>query len=99
MQGVLPLARECIRRLITERTGSTEISYDAYREWGGNWRIAIEVRGPVTGTMDFILFHTTGGGILAMPAQLPQRWRVQGIPASDGSLWTMDDAGRVVPLG
>jgi hypothetical protein len=48
--------------------------------------------------MDFILFHTPQGGILAMPAQLPQRWRVQGILASDGSLWTMDEAGQITQM-
>lgn len=99
MQGVLPTARECIRTLLAERTGSTDITFDVYREWSGNWRIATEVRGPVNGTMDFILLHTPQGGILAMPARLPERWRTQhGIAASDGSLWTMDDEGYIVPF-
>jgi hypothetical protein len=97
MQGVLPTARQCIQQLIESRTGSSDISFDVYREWSGGWRIAAQVRGPVSGSMDFILFHTPQGGILAMPAQLPARWRAQGIEASDGSLWTMNEAGKIVP--
>jgi hypothetical protein len=100
MQGILPTARACIAKLLEERTGSTDITLDAYREWSGGWRIATQVRGPVSGSMDFILLRTPQGGVLAMPAQLPERWRLQhGIEASDGSVWTMDDEGRIVPFG
>jgi hypothetical protein len=98
MQGVLPTARQCIRQLIESRTGSSDITFDVYREWSGGWRIAAQVSGPVSGSMDFILFHTPQGGILAMPAQLPARWRAQGIAASDGSLWTMDEQGKIRPV-
>lgn len=99
MQGWLPTARAAIRTLLEERIGSVEISFDVYREWSGGWRIATEVRGAVSGTMDFILLLTPQGGLLAMPAQLPERWRLSyGIAASDGSRWTMDDEGRVVPF-
>jgi hypothetical protein len=99
MQGWLPTARECIRALLTERLGDVEITYDVYREWSGGWRIATEVRGPVSGGMDFVLLRTPQGGLLAMPARLPERWRRAGVAASDGSRWTMDDEGRIVPVG
>jgi len=30
---------------------------------------------------------------------VPERWRaISGIPASDGSLWTLDDGGALVPF-
>jgi hypothetical protein len=99
MQGVLPIARECITRLITERAGSSDITFDVYREWSGGWRIATQVRGPLSGQMDFILLRTPQGGILAMPARMPERWRLlYGIEASDGTRWTMDNQGRIVPF-
>lgn len=99
MQGVLPVARQCIRQLLEERTGSTDMTFDVYREWSGGWRIATQVRGPVSGEMDFILLYTPQGAVLAMPARLPERWRTrQGVPASDGSLWTMNDEGYIVPF-
>lgn len=99
LQGLAPLARQMIQQLIAQRTGSSDISFDIYREWSGGWRVAVDVRGPVSGHMDFILFHTPAGGLLAMPAQLPARWRAEygGVPASDGSLWTMDEQGRILP--
>ncbi len=98
MHGLFPTARQCIRDLIEQRTGSTDITFDVYREWNGGWRIRALVRGPLNGSMDFILFHTPQGGILAMPSQLPTRWRSRGIAASDGSLWTMDEQGHIVAL-
>jgi hypothetical protein len=99
MQGVQPVARECIETLIQEMTGSTDMSMDFYREWSGGWRVDVEVRGPISGNMDFILFQTPQGGVLAMPAQLPQRWRTEyGVAASDGSRWTFDDEGRLCPM-
>jgi hypothetical protein len=98
MQGLLPIVRQCISELITQRTGSSDISLDVYREWSGGWRVAAEVRGPVSGHMDFILFHTPQGGVLAMPARMPERWRAQGIAASDGTRWTMDEEGRLLAL-
>jgi hypothetical protein len=49
--------------------------------------------------MDFVLFHTPAGGILAIPPKLPDAWRTRrGVQASDGSRWTVDDAGMFVPF-
>jgi hypothetical protein len=95
LQGIQPIARECIQRTIEQMTGSTDMSFDFYREWNGAWRVDVEVRGPISGAMDFILFHTPQGGILAMPAQVPERWRSSGIEASDGSRWSFDDEGML----
>lgn len=96
LHGLAGVVRQAITELITQRTGSTDITFDFYREWSGGWRVAITVQGRVSGQMDFILLHTPQGGILAMPAQLPERWRSQGVPATDGSVWTMDAAGQIV---
>lgn len=99
MHGIQTTARQCIMKLIEQMTGSSDMSFDFYREWSGGWRVDVEVRGPISGSMDFILFQTPQGGILAMPAQLPERWRTQyGVEASDGSLWTFDDEGRLCPM-
>jgi hypothetical protein len=36
--------------------------------------------------------------MLAMPRPLPARWRPGGVPATDGSRWSLDDAGQLVPV-
>jgi hypothetical protein len=99
MQGVTRIARDCITNLIYEMTGSEEIAFDFYREWSGGWRVGVDVTGPISGHMDFVLFHTPAGGILAIPPKLPDAWRTRrGVQASDGSRWTVDDAGMFVPF-
>lgn len=98
LHGLAGSARQSITQLLEQRTGSTDIRFDFYREWSGGWRVAVEVCGKISGHMDFILLHTPQGAMLAMPAQLPERWRSLGIPASDGSLWTMDPEGNIVAL-
>lgn len=100
MQGVAKTARECIAKLIHAMTGSDDISFDFYREWSGGWRVGVDVRGPISGHMDFILFQTPQGGLLAMPQKLPEVWRIKrGVEATDGSVWTISDEGLFVPLG
>lgn len=99
MQGVAQVARACISHLLTQMVGSAEISFDFYREWNGGWRVGVDVSGPIRGHMDFILFHTPQGGILAMPQKLPEAWRVRrGVEASDGSVWTINQQGFFVPF-
>lgn len=99
MQGLAGTARQLIQQLIEQRTGSSDITFDIYREWSGGWRVATEVRGRVSGHMDFILLRTPQDALLAMPSTLPERWRVAyGVEASDGSRWTMDAEGQIVPF-
>ncbi len=99
LHGLQKIARECITTLIVQMTGSENISFDFYREWNGGWRVGVDVSGPISGHMDFILFHTPQGGVLAMPHRLPETWRTRyGVAASDDTLWTIDDAGYFVPF-
>jgi hypothetical protein len=89
-----PQARALIRALLEELVGQVELKYDFYREWNGCWKVRTEFSGAAKGKLEFTLLDTPGGGMLAMPRPLPERWRVQtGIPASDGTRWTLDDAG------
>jgi hypothetical protein len=90
-----PAARATISELLGGLLGPCELSYDFFREWNGCWRVRVEVTG--RGRLEFTLLDTPGGGILAMPRPLPERWRTEtGIRASDGSLWTLDAAGELV---
>lgn len=99
LKGLQKTARECITDLIVQMTGSENISFDFYREWNGGWRVGVDVSGPISGHMDFILFHTPRGGLLAIPQRLPEVWRKRyGVAASDETLWTVDDTGYFVPF-
>lgn len=92
-----PAARAAIGALLTSLLGPCELQYEFYREWNGCWRCRVDVAG--RGRLDFTLLDTPGGGILAMPRPLPERWRtVTGVQASDGSVWTLDDAGQLAPF-
>lgn len=97
LHGLAPLARQCIKDALTGLLGDAELSYDFYREWNGGWRVRVDVAG--RGRLDFVLFHTPQGALLALPLPMPERWRVAtGLPASDGSVWTFNDEGNVVPF-
>jgi hypothetical protein len=93
-----PQARATIAALLTALIGPCELSYDFFREWNGCWRVRVDVAG--RGRLEFTLLDTPGGGILAMPRPLPERWRTEtGITASDGSIWTLDEQGQLQPFG
>ncbi|NWF80234.1 MAG: hypothetical protein HXY37_09330 [Chloroflexi bacterium] len=93
----VPIARRCINDLLTRLLGEVELHYDFYREWNGCWRVRVDVAD--RGRLDFTLLDTPGGGILALPRPLPERWRLEtGIVASDGTTWTLDEAGELVPF-
>lgn len=97
LHGHAPLTRRCIADLLTQRLGPVELTYDFYREWNGGWCVRVAVAG--RGQMDFALLQTPGGGLLPLPRPLPERWRTTtGIAASDGSVWTLDDQGQLIPL-
>jgi hypothetical protein len=57
------------------------------------------MRGAASGELAFTLLDTPGGGMLAMPRPLPPRWRAAGLPATDGSRWSLDEAGQLVRVG
>lgn len=92
-----PAARATISAALTDLVGPCELGYDFFREWNGCWKVRVEVAG--RGRLEFTLLDTPGGGILAMPRPLPERWRSEsGILASDGTRWTLDDAGQLAPF-
>lgn len=90
-------ARALIRDVLTELVGPVDMQYDFYREWNGCWKVKVDLRQPVRGQIDFTLLDTPGGGMLALPRPLPERWRVEtGIGASDGTRWSLDSTGALV---
>jgi hypothetical protein len=98
LHGLAPAARHCIRAALEPLIGAAELTYDFYREWSGGWRCRVAVAGRARSQLDFVLFHTPPGGLLAVPIPLPERLRAgPGVRASDGSLWMLDADGRVVP--
>ncbi|ACL26116.1 hypothetical protein Cagg_3258 [Chloroflexus aggregans DSM 9485] len=95
----VPEAKKLIADLLTGLLGPVELDYDFYREWNGCWKVRVTVQGKTTGTLDFTLLSTPSGGMLAIPRPLPERWRTQtGITANDGTVWTLDDAGNLIPF-
>jgi hypothetical protein len=94
-----PQARALITAVLGELLGPTELAYDFYREWNGCWKVRVSITGGASGRLEFTLLDTAGGGMLAMPTPLPERWRAQtGIKASDGTRWTLDAQGKLVPF-
>ena len=99
LHGVAPLARRQIADLLTRQLGEVQLDYDFYREWSGGWCVRVAVAGRARGQIDFALLRTPGGGLLPLPRPMPERWRkLTGIPASDGSVWTLDDEGQLTPF-
>lgn len=95
----VPEAKKLIAELLTGLLGPVELDYDFYREWNGCWKVRVTARGAASGTLDFTLLSTPAGGMLAMPRPLPERWRTQtGIAANDGTVWTLDEAGNLIPF-
>lgn len=93
------VARALVRAVLAELVGPTDLAFDFYREWNGCWRVRVEMREPVKGRLEFTLLETPGGGMLALPRPLPERWRLEtGIPDSDGRRWSLDAQGRLTPF-
>jgi hypothetical protein len=90
-----PAARALIRAALAELLGPVEIAYDFYREWNGCWKVRATISGAASGRLEFTLLDTPGGGMLPMPRPLPERWRAAGVPASDGTRWTIDERGEL----
>lgn len=92
-------ARSLIQAVLDELIGPATLEYDFHREWNGCWRVRVDITDPVRGRLDFTLLDTPGGGMLALPRPLPERWRLEtGIPASDGTRWTLDTSGQLTPF-
>ncbi|MBK5963744.1 hypothetical protein CCR95_06500 [Thiocystis minor] len=90
-------ARTLILDVLTELIGPVELRYDFYREWNGCWKVRVDLSQPIRGQIEFTLLDTPGGGMLALPRPLPERWRIEtGIIASDGTRWSLDQAGALV---
>ena len=75
LRHLAPLARRWIAELLARQLGAVELSYDFYREWNGGWRVRVDVSGARQGWLDFALLATPGGGLLALPQPVPERWR------------------------
>ncbi|NJN18994.1 MAG: hypothetical protein HC822_23420 [Oscillochloris sp.] len=94
-----PLARKLIAEMLTNLIGPVELKYDFHREWNGCWKVQVTISGAASGRLECTLLDTPAGGMLAMPRPMPERWRSEtGITASDGSIWTLNAAGQLVPF-
>jgi len=92
-------SRRLILELLTELIGPVELDYDFYREWNGCWKARVEISGAASGRLEFTLLQTAEGALLALPRPLLERWRTEtGIAAADGSRWSIDDSGQLVPF-
>ena len=92
-------ARTLIRSMLTELIGPVDLKYDFFREWNGCWKARVDIAGAATGQLEFTFLTTPSGGLLALPRPLSERWRVTtGIPADDGTRWTLDATGLLVPF-
>jgi hypothetical protein len=92
-------ARAVIESLFAELVGPVELEFDFFREWSGCWKAHVDISGAATGRLEFTLLETPGGGLLALPRPLPERWRLHtGIRADDGTRWTLDAQGLLVPF-
>ncbi len=97
LQGIAPRARTLMLAALTERLGAVEPAFDFHREWSGGWRCRVAVAG--RGTLEFVLFETPGQALLALPHPLPAPWRdAHGFAAEDGTRWSFDAEGQVVPV-
>lgn len=95
LQGLAPLARRLITTALEERLGAVTAEFDFHREWNGGWRCRVDVTG--RGRLEFVLFTSDAGALLALPHPLPPRWRDErGFAADDGSRWSFDGDGQVV---
>jgi hypothetical protein len=89
-----PVARTLIAEVLSELLGPVELGYTFHREWNGCWKVRVQIAGAASGQLEFTLLDTPGGGMLALPRPLPERWRTQtGIRATDGTRWTLDEQG------
>jgi hypothetical protein len=89
-------ARDLIRSVMAELVGPVELAFDFYREWNGCWRVRVDLKDPIRAQLEFTLLDTPGGGMLALPRPLPERWRLEtGIPATDGTRWSLDTQGHL----
>lgn len=92
-------ARALIQSVLTELIGPVDLKYDFFREWSGCWKAYVDITGAATGRLEFTFLETAGGGLLALPRPLPERWRLQtGIAADDGTRWTLDAKGLLMPF-
>jgi len=97
LHGLAPRARALITARLKERLGAVELVFDFHREWNGGWRCRVDVTG--RGRLEFVLFASDSGALIALPHPLPPRWRDElGFAAEDGSRWSFADDGQVVRL-
>jgi hypothetical protein len=93
------VARNLIREVLAELIGPVDLGFDFYREWNGCWRVRVALKDPINRHLEMTLLETPGGGMLALPRPLPERWRLEtGIRATDGSRWTLDADGHLAPF-
>lgn len=91
-----PVVRALVEATLARFVPGEPTTQRFHREWSGGWRVRVEIGAPARGRLDFVLFHTPGGSIVALPHPMPPQWRAAGgIAAQDGTLWTITEEGDV----
>lgn len=101
LTGETPVLKAHIGVALVRLTGAVPLAFDFHRHWNGGWRVHVVLEGTPERTLEFALLAVgTAGGILPLPRPFPEAWRRRtGFPATDGTLWTEQDDGMVVPFG
>ena len=100
MQERVAVARALVERELLRRLPDEETSLRFHREWSGGWRVRVEIGRPVRGRLDFVLFETPEGAVIALAHPMPDAWRdAEGTEASDGSRWRWGEDGFPEPVG
>lgn len=96
LQELAPTVRALVNATLQRFVPDEPTTQRFHREWSGGWRVRVEIGRPPRGRLDFVLFHTPEGSIVALPHPMPPAWRsADGFPAADGSLWTITEDGAV----
>jgi len=96
LQELAALARELVEQELERRIPDEPTSQRFHREWNGVWRVRVEIGRPPRGRLDFVLFETPDGALLALPHPMPDAWRADpAVPASDGTRWRWNEDGQV----
>lgn len=98
LDEVAPVARALVARELQRWIPDEPVTQRFHREWSGGWRVRVEIGRPPRGKLDFVLFLTPAGAVLALPHPIPLAWRdPAGVADSDGVSWRWSDEGTVEP--
>lgn len=96
LDELAPVARDLVSQALQRWLPDQPVSQRFHRVWSGGWRVRVEIGRPPRGKLDFVLFRTPAGGVLALPHPIPPAWRdPDGVADSEGVRWRWSDEGEV----